>query len=117
MEKAIGAYIEETIKHVSDEITYFMVRNAEKKAVINNVKAYGIHSAIVFSVYTPDDAAKEFGVTEPHYFVTRVSTYGRAYDGIGNTKNKASFEVSKELGRRIYKEVRATKTFDYKSCD
>lgn len=108
---------EDTMKFVSDEITYFMVRKAEEKAVINNVKAYGIHSAIIFSVYTPDEAAKEFGITEPHYFVTRISTYGKAYCGIRNTKNKASFEVSKEFGRRIYKEVCTTKRFDYESCD
>lgn len=108
---------EDTMKFVSDEIAYFMVRSAEEKAVINHVKAYGIHSAIIFSVYTPGETAKEFGITEPHYFVTRISTYGKAYCGIRNTKNKASFEVSKEFGRRIYKEVLATKTFDYKCND
>lgn len=108
---------EETMKFVSDEITYFMVRSAEEKAIINHVKAYGIHSAIIFSVYTPDKAAKEFGITEPHYFVTRISTYGKDYCGIRNTKNKASFEVSKEFGRKIYKEVFATKRFDYESCE
>ncbi|MBQ2173820.1 MAG: hypothetical protein II453_01720 [Alphaproteobacteria bacterium] len=101
------------MKPVTTEIEYFMVRKAECKAVISHVKAYGIHSAIIFTIFTPDEAAKEFGITEKHYFITRISTYGQAYDGIGNTKNKASFEVTKEEGNQIYKEVKARQTFNY----
>ena len=103
-----------TMKPVTTEIEYYMVRKAECKAVISHVKANEIHSAIVFSTFTPDETAKEFGITETHYFITRISTYGRDYnEWSGNTKNKCSFEVTKDEGNRIYQEVKLSKAFKY----
>ena len=108
------------------DLDYLMLRQSEIVKVINHVKANGYHSAVVFKKFTAteefaEEANAEFArygesvAAGEHYFITVVSTYGKAYNYnySENTKYKDTFEVSKDEGNRIYIEVMKTKTITY----
>lgn len=98
-------------KRFTDEVYRRAIKD-EPRAVINHVRYNGYDNAVLFVKYSAGPEFAEVGLEGDHYFITVIATYGRNWDGSYNTKHQATFEVGKEEGNELFKQIKNTKTFE-----